>query len=209
MPRYARLERDALADTLLEVGPDAPTLCEGWTARDLAAHIVVRDRRPDAGPGILLKPLAGYTERVQRHYRDGMDYPDLVRLVRNPPAWSLLSLPPLDELANTVEFFVHTEDVRRGAPGWTVRRLDHGLGTLLWPRARMLARLRLRRFDAPSRVVAPGYGEMRVRTGEPEVEVTGDPGELVLFFYGRRGAANVEITGREDLAARLRGTHRS
>jgi uncharacterized protein (TIGR03085 family) len=209
MARYARQEREALADTLVEVGPDAPTLCEGWNTRDLAAHIVVRDRRPDAGPGILIKPLAGWTDRVQRQYRDGNDYPELVRMVRNPPPWSLLSLPPLDELANTVEFFVHTEDVRRAQPGWTARPLDPGLGALLWPRARALARLRLRRLGAPSRLVSPGYGEMTVGTGEPAVHVSGDPGELVLFFFGRRGAADVEITGREDLVARLRGTHRS
>ena len=29
-----------------ELGPDAPTLCEGWTTFDLAAHLVVRERNP-------------------------------------------------------------------------------------------------------------------------------------------------------------------
>ena len=30
MPRYARAEREALADLLLALGPDAPTINEGW-----------------------------------------------------------------------------------------------------------------------------------------------------------------------------------
>src|SRR5262249_60545235 len=52
----------ALCDTLERVGPAAPTLCEGWTTADLAAHLVVRERKPLAGPGIVLGgPFASYT----------------------------------------------------------------------------------------------------------------------------------------------------
>ena len=47
----AARERARLADLLDEVGPDAPTCCEGWTTAHLAAHLVVRDGRPDALPG--------------------------------------------------------------------------------------------------------------------------------------------------------------
>jgi hypothetical protein len=36
-------ERLELCDLLLELGPDAPTLCEGWTTADLAAHLVLRE----------------------------------------------------------------------------------------------------------------------------------------------------------------------
>src|SRR5437763_1906366 len=123
MSRYARIERDALADALLEVGPDAPTLCAGWTARDLAAHVVTRDRRLDAAPGVLFKPFAGWTERLRLGYRDGRPFADLVALVRSGPRWSLTSVGPLDELINAVEFFVHTEDARRAQPGWQPRVL--------------------------------------------------------------------------------------
>ena len=38
-----------------------------------------------------------------------------------------MHLEPIDELVNTVEFFVHHEDVRRAAPGWTPRSLDRQL----------------------------------------------------------------------------------
>jgi uncharacterized protein (TIGR03085 family) len=203
MPRYARIERDALADALAEAGPDAPTLCEGWTARDLAAHVVIRDRRPDAAPGVMINALAGWTDRVRRGYRDGHSYPELIALARRPPVWSPLSLGPLDEAANTVEFFVHTEDVRRGGPGWQPRALDPGLTAALWQRVPGLARLNLRRARATVRVVAPGHGEFTVGDGEPGAVLSGDPGELLLFLFGRQRAARVDVTGPEDLVNRL------
>ncbi|MGC9667385.1 TIGR03085 family metal-binding protein [Planosporangium sp. 12N6] len=204
MTRYARAERAALADALLAAGPDAPTLCAGWTARDLAAHVVIRDRRPDAVPGVLLKPLSGWTARVQRGYRDGHDFPDLVDLVRHPPAWSPLTLPALDEAANTVEFFIHTEDVRRAGPDWQPRPLDAGLAAALWRRASTLARLGLRRVGATVRVEAPGHGAVTAGEGQPAATVSGDPGELLLFFFGRQRAARVTVNGPDDLADRLR-----
>ena len=36
---HARDERSALVASLRDAGPDAPTLCAGWTTRDLAAHL--------------------------------------------------------------------------------------------------------------------------------------------------------------------------
>ena len=47
MTHLAELERAALCDTLEAVGPDVPTLCDPWTTAELAAHLVIRDRRPD------------------------------------------------------------------------------------------------------------------------------------------------------------------
>jgi uncharacterized protein (TIGR03085 family) len=206
MPRYARIERDALADALLEAGPDAPTLCEGWTASDLAAHIVVRDRRPDAAPGIMIKSLAGWTDRVRDGVRDGHPYPELVGLARSGPRFSPMNIAALDEAANTIEFFVHTEDVRRGRPGWQPRQLDPGLTAHVWRRVPGVARLNLRRIKDTVRIEAPGYGAFTVGDGEPSVTITGDPGELLLFFFGRQQSANVEVTGDDEVADRLCGT---
>jgi uncharacterized protein (TIGR03083 family) len=58
---HARDERTALCDLLTELGPDQPTLCAGWQTGDLAAHLVLREHRPDAGAGVLGGPLSGYT----------------------------------------------------------------------------------------------------------------------------------------------------
>ena len=72
---YSREERRALCALLDETGPDAPTLCEGWTTGDLAAHLVLRERRPDAAAGVAGGPLAGYTARVQQRIRAGSRSP--------------------------------------------------------------------------------------------------------------------------------------
>ena len=47
MSTFAKRERLLLADLLEAEGPEAPTLCEGWSTRDLAAHLIVRERRPE------------------------------------------------------------------------------------------------------------------------------------------------------------------
>jgi uncharacterized protein (TIGR03085 family) len=203
MYRYARIERSALADALLEAGPEAPTLCTGWTASDLAAHVVARDRRPDAAPGIMINAMAGWTDKVRTGYRDGHPFPELVGMVRSGPRWSLINIPILDELTNTIEFFVHTEDVRRGRPGWEPRPLDPGLAAHLWRRVAGLARLNLRRIKETVRVEAPGHGGFTVGEGNPAATMSGDPGELMLFLFGRQRAARVEVTGDDRLAGKL------
>ncbi|MFR9777647.1 TIGR03085 family metal-binding protein [Micromonospora sp. MS34] len=203
MPRYARSEREALADLLLELGPDAPTVNEGWTTRDLAAHLLVRERRPDAAGGILLPPLRRYGEAVRRRVA-ATPYAELVARVRRPPAWSPLSNPLTDELVNTVEFFIHHEDVRRARPGWLPRDLPDGLQAVLWRRAALLARMALRRFPAALLVQAPGFGELTVgRTGE-RLRLVGAPGELALFLSGRQRVSRVQVDGPAAPAERLR-----
>ena len=62
---YAQIERQELCDLFESVGPDHPTLCEGWTAADLAAHLVLRENSLKAFglvvPGYLAKKLAKAT----------------------------------------------------------------------------------------------------------------------------------------------------
>lgn len=203
MPNYAREERLALCDLLTDLGPDQPTLCAGWTTRDLAAHLVARERRPLAAPGLVWRPLAGYTDRVRRSLAR-RPYPALVETLRRPPRWSPVALDPLDRAVNTLEMFVHHEDVRRGQPDPVSRELPPGLATALWQRVRPYARLRLRRFPAPVVVHAPGRGEVRTGQGEGEpVRLSGEPGELALFLTGRQPAARAALTGPEGPAGRL------
>ena len=57
-------ERRALCDTLDAVGADAPTMCEGWDAHDLAAHLVVRERDPWTAPVIICGVLNGVIHRM-------------------------------------------------------------------------------------------------------------------------------------------------
>jgi uncharacterized protein (TIGR03085 family) len=200
---HARDERRLLADLLLAVGPDRPTLCEGWTTRDLAAHLVVRERRPDSAAGLVLPPLRGHGERL-RLATAARPYADVVAEVRNPPWWSPVSNPLVDQLANTTEFFVHHEDVRRGEPGWEPRSLTPEFRTELFTQVRRAARLSLRRVPARVTLVTPGVGETTVGSGDATARLTAEPGELLLFLTGRQRAARVEVAAEPRLAERLR-----
>lgn len=197
-PTTARAERAALVDLLAQVGPDAPTLCGGWRTRDLAAHLVLRERRPDAALGIMVGPLGSWTRRVQRGLA-GQDWDALLAQVRTgPPRWSPAALGPVDEAVNTVEFYVHHEDVRRGGEGWARRDLDARTAADLWSALTRSARFLLRR--CPVGVVAvptdgPGAGtETRLRGGDPLVSVGGPVGEIVLAVYGR-ATTDLELSG--------------
>ncbi len=119
----AQRERAALVATFREVLPDAPTLCEGWDVRDLTAHLVVRERRLDAAPGILIPAFADYTERVQQQVAASTDWDVLLgQVASGPPLYSPFKL--LDPIANVAEMFIHHEDVRRARPEWEPRPLD-------------------------------------------------------------------------------------
>jgi uncharacterized protein (TIGR03085 family) len=203
MPRYAQAERRALADLLLALGPDAATINEGWNTRDLAAHLVIRERRPDAGLGILLRPLRDHSERV-RLAAAAQPYDELVGQVRHAPWWSPLSNPLTDELINLAEYFIHHEDVRRAQPDWQPRELPTGMQSALWQRARGLARMALRRFPARIEVQAPGFGAVTVGAGGEQLGLIGPPGELALFFFGRQRVARVRLTGPDQMVERLR-----
>lgn len=201
--RHARTERTALADLMVALGPDAPTLCEGWTTRDMAAHLVLRERRLDAAPGIAVRALRGHTEKVQRELAR-QPYPELVDKVRHPPWWSMAGLAALDRAVNTIEFFIHHEDVLRAQPGWKPRALPADLERALWQRVRGLARLTLRRVRAQVTLHAPGYGEAPAGAGGPAVRISGGPGELLMFCTGRQRVARVQVTGPEELVTKLR-----
>ncbi len=198
----AQRERAALVATFRDSPPDAPTLCEGWDVRDLTAHLVVRERRLDAAPGILIPALADYTERVQRQVAASTDWDVLLEQVADgPPLYSPLKL--LDPIANVPEMFIHHEDVRRAGPGWEPRPLDEQTISALRRPVAMMARMTLRK--APARVVfRTPQGDTLATVGKgPEVTVIGDPGELLLFAAGR-DEARVTTEGSADLLERVK-----
>ncbi|MEV6630612.1 TIGR03085 family metal-binding protein [Actinoplanes sp. NPDC051470] len=203
MTSFARLERARLADLLLEAGPDAPTLCAGWTTRDLAAHLVIRERRPDAGLGIIAPPLAGHGEHVRKQ-KAAQPYEKVVAEVRRPPWWSPLSNPLTHELVNHGEFFVHHEDVRRGGASWEPRDLDDDERRALWRLARFGSRLALRKLHIPVVVRSPGLGEVTIGAGPSPAVLEAEPGEFVLFFFGRQRATRVAIEASPEIQERLR-----
>jgi uncharacterized protein (TIGR03085 family) len=201
----ARTERHGLVTVLQELGPDAPTLCEGWTTRDLAAHVILRETRPDAAIGIAVPALAGYTARVQeRIARD--DWQTLLNRLREPPRWSPYRIDTVNDAANLAEFFVHQEDARRAQPAWTPRSLSAELEEALWRNVTRGGRLHYRRASVGVRVARPDDEPHVVKAGSPIVTLTGEPGELLLYAYGRREHALVAESGPADAVAALRRT---
>ena len=203
MSTHAKRERLLLADRLEAEGPEAPTLCEGWKTRDLAAHLVVRERRSDAAGGMFLKPLAARLARVQSEFT-AKPYEELLQLIRTgPPRVSPFALKQVDEAANTVEFFIHTEDVRRAQPDRSPRELDSVFEDTLWKRLESAARVYGRKSPVGLVLRRPNGQTAVARKGAPVVTVTGAPSELLLFASGRQRVARVETEGEKGDIARL------
>jgi uncharacterized protein (TIGR03085 family) len=203
-------ERAALVEILRAVGPDAPTLCEGWTTRDLVAHLVVRERRPDALPGLVFGPLASYTARVQNRLAASTKWEDLVELFASgPPLLSVFKV--LDPAASIHEMFVHHEDVRRTQTGWEPRELDASTAAAVKRRVAIISRAGMSKSMAavPARLTLrtpDGQTVVTVGSGSP-VTVTGEPLELLLFAFGRN-AVRVDFGGDDDVVAAVRAAKR-
>ncbi|MET7638916.1 TIGR03085 family metal-binding protein [Streptomyces sp. NPDC005438] len=204
MSTHAKRERLLFADLLESHGPDAPTLCAGWTTRDLAAHVVVRERRVDAAGGLVIKPLKSRLDRVQAEFRS-KPYEELLQLIRSgPPRMSPLNLKQVDEAANTVEFFIHTEDIRRAAEDWTPRQLDPVFEDALWKRLDTTSRMYGRKAPVGLVLRRPDGQTTVAHKGTPVVTVTGEPSELLMFASGRQNSARVELDGAPEAIAKAR-----
>lgn len=199
----ARIERRTFARILQEHGPDQPTLCEGWLTQHLAAHVVLRERRPDLSIGMIVPALEG---RLERHLQQLAEQPyaTLVDQVREGPSPLLPTGHLLDVMANEVEFFVHGEDVRRAAESFTPRELAVSQQRRFWTRLGAASRLSMRGGEVGVVLVSPGFGRKRVGPADrPSVVVTGAPAELLLWVYGRREQARVQVDADSAAAAAL------
>lgn len=202
----AQQERAALVSTMRDAGPDQPTLCGDWTTRDLAAHLVVRERRLDAAPGILIPKLAGYTARVQEQVTAQNDWKVLLdQVASGPPLLSPFKL--LDPFVNVAEMFIHHEDVRRAVSGWEPRVLDDGTTTALARQVSLMARMTMSKTPAKVSLRTPDGKTLTTIGAGPAVVVTGDPGELLMFISGRE-QAKLEFSGDDDAVSAVRAGDR-
>ncbi len=203
--RLAREERALLADLFAEVGPDRPTLCEGWRTGDLLVHLLIRERRPDAMLGDVVPALGGWSRQARRHYA-GLPWSDQVAALRaGPPGWNPTGWGPLEGMSNGAEFFIHHEDVRRGGSDWRPRVLDaptrdavvallRGPNPLTW---------RLRAFRAGVTAVLDDGTQLPLRRAAPSVLVHGEPAEVLLWLSGRP-AGRVRLSGDHAAMRRFR-----
>jgi uncharacterized protein (TIGR03085 family) len=197
---WAQRERAVLVELFRTLGPDADVLCEGWTTADLAAHLYVRERRPDAAPGAVLPgPAASYTARVMASVLRVNGFDNVVDiLAAGPPRL----LRPLDEQMNLVEFFIHVEDVRR-AQGDQPRSLPPEMERALFARLRVLLRMSLLRLRDVEVEVVTEHGERASYGHGPGVELRGPVGDVALWVFGRKAAAAVDLSGDPESILRL------
>ena len=200
----ARRERDDLCDLALTLGPDAPTLCEGWDAHDLVTHLLVRERQPVSSLGNVVPARSGLTDRAMSRGRDRSFGVQVEQLRR--PAAPLRLVPVLDRAMNTFEMVVHHEDLRRAQPGWEPRALPAADVEALWSQLGRGAALLGRQLPVPTAVRRTDTGATTtMRKGPDPVVVSGPVLELVLFLFGRDQIRDVTFDGPPAAVARLRG----
>ena len=202
-------ERLELCNLLDELGPSVPTLLDGWTAHDLAAHIVLRERDFVAGPCIVIPgPFQRFAERRRAELAQSRDFRWLVARIRSGPPIGLFRIGWVRNMANLNEFFVHHEDVRR-ANGRGPRRLTPAKDAALWRNVRRGSRYLSRRLHACGLEMewAGTKERLTVRSGEPIARLSGPPGELLLFIFGRQAAAQVALSGPPEAVAAVHRTH--
>ncbi|MGL4173385.1 MAG: TIGR03085 family metal-binding protein [Actinomycetota bacterium] len=219
MTRYAAAERAELCDTLLRLGPQGATLCQGWTTRDLAEHLVLRDQRPDVLAGSALpaavvnSALLGRLDITRRisAIQDKIastSWADLIAQLRaGPPSWNPTRLSAVNETVNAAEFFIHHEDVLRATEGWTTpREIATDTSRILWRSSQVLGRIALRHSLIGVEIVVPELGRAIVKRRSLLVRVTGTAPEVLLYVAGRRAVAQVALDGSPEAIHALANT---
>ncbi|OFU56722.1 TIGR03085 family protein [Corynebacterium sp. HMSC11D10] len=194
---FAQRERSRLAELFLEVGPDAPTLNEGWNTFDLAAHLLIRESKPLALPGMFVDALSGMTEKETSKVK-ARPYTEVVNeWAAGPPVW----IKPFDAAMNTAEHFIHHEDVRRSGGEVRPRDFSRTVNAQLLALAKRFGAMTLRKAQAPVILTPPDLPPVTLgdkagvaQRGDDVVRVSGAPGELLLWVSGRN-AAEIELTG--------------
>jgi len=185
-------ERTELCDLLLELGPDAPTLCEGWTTSDLAAHLVLREhfhRWSDA----------------ERAAEKAKGFPAMVARLRAGAPLIPWRLPRIRNVFNGLEYFIHHEDVRR-ANGREPRQPVPDLEALSWRMTGFSARRLARRIRPYGLELARPDGRRRRYGSGDMATLTGPASEMVLYLSGRRTTARVTLEGDPAAVATVERT---
>jgi uncharacterized protein (TIGR03085 family) len=202
------IERERLADLLDGLGPEAPTLLEPWTTHDLAAHLVVREHELLAAPGLVVPGAWGRFAERRRRVVKQRGFTELVTTIRSGPPPGFFRIGWVRRVPNLNEFYVHHEDVRR-ANGLGPRVNSPAQDAALFHNVALARRFLSRRLHGVRLELEwNGTGKViRARRGREAARLRGLPGELLLFLFGRREAAQVEILGSAAAIETLQRTH--
>ncbi len=197
----SRTERQKLVALMRKVGPDAPTLCDGWTVKDLAVHLVVRENHPKAALGVMYPPAKNWlSDKVNE-----LSAADIEVLLERLETGS--RIPPVrwvDRWLNGMEYFIHHEDVRRAQPSAPQRRLAKQQQAELLHRVRFFAPLILKNSEVPvvfepdsaPRFVAYDHRGV-TEAGDGVATVRGPIEELAMWLFGR-ASADVDVEDPQE-----------
>lgn len=222
-----RLQRESLCDLLQSLNEQqwqAETLCGGWDAGDVVAHMLVREREPWASAGLMIPPLAAlHASRMEVRKQAGRER--LIRQLRSgPPKLATMGIVGRVQVG---EDYIHTEDIRRGAAaaieGTADLTADDGTGDagideLLWQAIGRFALTTLGGVRGRGVLAMTDGGRTRAyrvggpvplpaRDGRADVTINGTAGELLLYTTGRT-AADVHVHGDQTLIDALQASRR-
>lgn len=203
-----KAERAAVTQSLIELGPAAPTACGDWTALDLAAHLVGEERYGGVTTFIARSlvtrgvSVAGTPKMVdtalRRERRHG--FAAVIDRLRRPMPRLLLH-PVVAPLA-LFEYWTHHEDLI----GFGTRA--HAVPATLVAAIPLVLRYQLKKLPVGVRVtVGTSDGDHRWSVGPksgPEVIVGGSPPDLVRWLSGRRAAGEITMAGPGPMVEELR-----
>ncbi len=205
MTSFARRERSAICQTLRKLGPDQPTLCQGWSTKDLLVHLIVRENRPDAAVGLFIPFLSSYTDSVSKKYSE-KSFEDLIMIFENgPKSPSPFSLPKVDELANTFEFLVHHEDILRAQDNYQPRKLSEEDAKFVWSRFTKSAVFFMRKIKVGV-VAKTDQGIYTLKRGNDVVTISGNLIDLVMFAFGRKNTTQINFEGNPTAVEKLKNS---
>ena len=191
----ALAEHRAMADTLTTVGPTAPTLLEGWTTTELAAHLA----SIDTAGGVPLfigrqlitrihpRPTKGSRKLAARQLEKAKakGWTWCVDRVRAPHR---LPMRAGGAPVAIFEVAVHHQDVLRADPALPPHAAPEELAVCLpW-----LLAFHAKRLDGIRLCVDTDAGEHAAGAGTP-VTVRGETVEAVLWLAGRAPHCSVEV----------------
>lgn len=223
VPQLLKQERASMLEflgSLTDAQWRAATLCEGWDVQTLVAHLVTRETEPlPYGAAMITGGKIGPHPKELLRKARARGPSSLVRALQAGPPW-FYRLPGPAALVNFIENWVHNEDLRRGAlqqPRTTAQEAQQAL----WSALHIIGRLMLRSIKVAGTValVQPTGKAMAFRVGtvfptkaDPATAtayIRGDPGEIVLFLFGRKSAAQVSLDGDQRLVDALRNEQMS
>ncbi len=218
--KHERTSMLELLDGLTEQQWHAATLCEGWDVQTLVAHLVVRETQLiPYGSAMVTGGKIGPSPKELLRKARARGPQSLVRTLRAGPPW-FYRLPGPAATVNLVENWVHNEDLRRGALHQQ-RTSSPETQQALWLTLHVIARLMLRSITVAGVValVQPNGKALAFHTGtgfptkanpaQASARVIGEPGEILLFLFGRKAAAQVTLEGDQQLVNLLRNEQMS